>query len=169
MLILNARWLAHMAALWASLMWLTGCSNNIINKPIALHKAGSVVEAKFEIPEKDGIYLRLEFLVNDQPGDRERLLTFLEGKNKRDLTGTPTPVKVKITNYATTKNEVFIEKTYLASGVSGIGSDFFYRRLVDLAIPQGKYIVRLETLEDFPQLSNTPVNFLLGYNLPPKY
>jgi len=122
MLTFNAHWLLRLTAFWAFLMCLTGCSNNIINKPIALDKAGSVVEAKFEIPQDDRIYLRLEFLVNDQPGDRERLLAFL---GKRSTKGTPTPVKVKITKYTVSNSEVLIENTYLASGASGIGSDFF--------------------------------------------
>jgi len=153
-------------------MCLTGCSffNSTptppLKIPIALHQAGTVLETDVEIEQDDRIYLRLEFLVNDQPGDRDRLLTFL-GKG-RDRIGTPIPLKVKIIRYVASEESVFLEKTYTTTAPMIIGEDFFDRTIAELSIPSGRYRVRLETLEAFPQLSDTPVQFRLGYIRAPK-
>jgi len=153
-------------------MCLTGCSffNSTptppLKIPIALHQAGTVLETDVEIEQDDRIYLRLEFLVNDQPGDRDRLLTFL-GKG-RDRIGTPIPLKVKITRYVSVKDEAFLDKTYITTGRVSSAADFFDRTIAELSIPSGKYRVHLETLEAFSQLSDTTVQFRLGYIRAPK-
>lgn len=158
--------------LWGLFMHLAGCSffNSTpippLKVPIALHQAGIVLETDVEIEQDDRIYLRLEFLVNDQPMDRDRLLTFL-GKG-RDRIGTPIPLNVTITKYAVPKDEVLLEKTYTTTAPMIIGRDFFDRTIAELSIPSGRYRIRLKTLEVFPQLSDTPVLFRLGYIRAPK-
>ncbi|MDD5273917.1 MAG: DUF5625 family protein [Methylovulum sp.] len=68
---------------WGIFISLFGCSyfdstpTPPIKIPIALHQAGSVVESDIKIEQDDWIKLLLSFFVNDEPGDRDRLLTFI--------------------------------------------------------------------------------------------
>ena len=69
--------------LWGLFMCLTGCSlwNSTPTPPLiipfALHQAGTVLETDVEIEQDRRIILDFRFYVNDQPEDRDRLLTFL--------------------------------------------------------------------------------------------
>jgi hypothetical protein len=166
----------HGIWLWGLFMCLTGCSfvhpnNIIISEPIALHKAGSVVEANFEIKQNDSVRLHLWFFVNDQPGDRNRLLDFL-GRNPMISYSVPksviVPLKVKLIKYIDTKESVILDKTYATSGLAEIGKNQLSRRIDKWSIESGSYRIRLETIEAFPQLANTKVQFNLYYIRAPK-
>ncbi|EGW22060.1 DUF5625 family protein [Methylobacter tundripaludum] len=150
------------------LMCLTGCTffdNTIIKMPIALHQAGSVAEADFEIAQDDRVTLQLRFFVNDQPDDRKRLLAFLGGFGE---TKTSIPIKVRITKHISPKEDLAIlEKTYPATKLAGYGAKELNRLIDDLTIKSGKYRIRLETIEEFPELSNTKVEFGMYYIRPP--
>ena len=145
------------------LVCLTGCSfldPRLINTPIDLHKAGSVVETDFKIAQDDKISLQLSFLVNDQPGDRDRLLTFLGGVGQ---IGTPIPLKVQITKQADLKDTVILEKIYTTTGMTSAGSTELDRLIDELGVQPGLYRIRLETIEAFTQLSDTKVQFRIYY------
>jgi hypothetical protein len=166
----------HGIWLWGLFMCLTGCSfvhpnNTIISEPIALHKAGSVVEANFEIEQNDSVGLHLWFFVNDQPGDRDRLLDFL-GRFPMITYSVPksvtVPLKVKLIKYIGTKESVILDKTYATSGLEQIGKNQLSRRIDMWRIESGSYRIRLETIEEFPKLSNTKVQFTLYYIRAPK-
>jgi len=158
--------------LWGLLMCLTGCSSDlIVSKPIALHKAGSVVEANFELDKKDSVKGELWFFVNDQPGDRNRLIDLLDSVPRSSHSVSKSiiiPLKVKLIKYTNTEESVIVDKTYATYGLVGIGENFFSRQIDMWNIEPGKYRMSLETIETFPQFSNTKVEFKLYYIRAPK-
>ena len=162
-----ARWLLYFTVL----MSLANCTlpNSTptppISIPIALHKANTVLETEVEIEQNDRIKLLLIFYVNDQPGDRDRLMTLLGGLGE---TGIAIPLKVKITKYGAPKEIVILEKTYTTVGIIGYSQTSMDREIDRLNIKSGKYRIRLETTAAFPQLSYTPVRFNLYYVRAPK-
>lgn len=148
--------------LWGLFMYLTGCSsfnNTIIKIPIALHQAGSVTEADFNIAQDDRITLRLRFFVNDQ-GHRDRLLVFLDSPEKNRIF---VPLKIQITQHIGSKNVSILERIYSVPGAFGVAENFFDIKIDDLTIKSGKYRIRLETINAFPQLSDTKVEFGVYY------
>ncbi len=158
--------------LWGVFMGLTSCSlsNSAptppLKIPIALHQAGTVLETEVEIEQDDRVTLQLKFFVNDQAGDRDRLLAFVGSFGKP---GTPIPLKVQLLKRVAPKDEVVLEKTYITSELAGIATDFLDRKIAELSIASGTYLIRLETIEAFPQLSETKVQFAIYYIRPPKF
>ncbi|SJM93437.1 DUF5625 family protein [Crenothrix polyspora] len=153
---------------------LTGCSfftYKIIDTPIALHKAGNVIETDFKIEQDDKISLKLRFFVNDQPGDRNRLLDFLgrEAGIGFSVPQTVTvPLKIKIIKYTDVKKSVILNKTYTTTGLVSSGETTLDRLIDKLSITSGNYRIRIETIKDFPQLIDTKVQFKLYYIRAPK-
>lgn len=152
--------------LWGLFMCLTGCSlwNSTPTPPLiipfALHQAGTVLETDVEIEEGHRTVLDFRFYVNDQPGNRDWLLTFLGAFRE---SGTPIPLKMQITKHEISKDVVILEKIYTTVGTSSLGQTSFDRQIDKLDLKAGIYRVRLETMEAFPQLSNTAVDFGLYY------
>ncbi len=167
----------HFLILLSLLMSLTGCSFlNItptppIKIPIALHKAGSVAETEVRIAQDDRIALELWFFVNDQPGDRDRLLDFL-GRRAGIGVSVPqavtVPLKIKIIKLSNTEKSVVLDKTYSTTGLSGISQPQLSRLIDELSIKSGTYRIQIETIEDFPELLPTPVQFWIRYIRAPK-
>jgi hypothetical protein len=148
------------------LMYLTGCSSSDSTPtppliiPFALHQAGTVLETDVEIEQGHRTVLDFRFYVNNQPGNRDWLLTFLGAFRG---SGTPIPLKVQITKHETSKDVVILEKIYTTVGTSSLGQTNFDRQIDKLDLKSGIYRVRLETIEAFPQLSDTAVDFGLYY------
>lgn len=150
--------------LWILIMYLTGCSNKIVEIPIALHKAGSVAEADFEIAQDDGIELLLFFSVNDQSDNRKHLREFLDNEPRvGNAEGIPVPLKVKLVKYTDTIESVVLDKTYVTTRRVWVGQNLLIRQVDTMPIKSGRYRIRLETIEAFPQLSNTKVQLEIYY------
>jgi hypothetical protein len=156
----------HGIWLWILMMYLTGCSNKIVEIPIALHKAGSVAEADFEIAQDDGISLQLIFSTNGLPSDRDRLMDFL-GRSAKFGVSVPqsvtVPLKVKIVKYTEAKELVILDKTYATTGLGSIATFELNRRVDEMNIKSGRYRIRVETIKTFHQLSDTEVQFRIYY------
>lgn len=160
--------------LWGLLVCLSGCSllditpTPPIKIPIDLSKAGSVVETEFRIAQDDRIKLGLYFFINDKPGDRERLLRLVLKSGASEIL---IPLKIKINKHTTAgKDEVLVEQIYLNNSLKaeGFTSKYFVRTIDRLNISSGTYRLRLETMESFPQLADTPVEFRIYYVRAPK-
>ncbi|MDD5273918.1 MAG: DUF5625 family protein [Methylovulum sp.] len=156
---------------WGMFISLFGCSyfdstpTPPIKIPIALHQAGSVAEADIEIEQDDGITFLLVFFINDQPGHRDHLLDFL-GRSRKD--GAEVPLKIRVTKYATPKNSVILDRTYLLNQGFGVAAKYFDKTIDSLNISAGKYRIRIETIEAFPQLLDTQVQLAIYYVRAPK-
>ena len=153
---------------------LLGClpSNNILRIPISLHKAGSTIEADFEIEQDDSVSLSLWFFVNKEREDRDHLMDFL-GRTPRGINHPITksvviPLKVKIIKYTDTTEIVILNKIYVTSGIHAIAENELERLIDELRIKSGKYRIRLETINEFLQLSHTKIEFELSYIRAPK-
>lgn len=155
----------------ALFMGLSGCSfiNSTptppLKMPIALYQAGSVAESDLEIEQDDRINFQLTFFVNDQPGHRDRLRDFW---GRPGTNGVPVPLKIRLIKYAVPKNIVVLDKTYSVSQRSRHAEKYFGKDIASLNIAEGKYRIRVETIEAFRQLADTRVQFAVYYVRAPK-
>ncbi|WP_150107730.1 DUF5625 family protein [Methylobacter tundripaludum] len=119
---------------------------------------------------EQNIGLRPLFLPNNQPGHLDRLLDFL-GRSKKIGVLVPlsisVPLKLRIIKYTNFKESVILDKVYATNGIVSSGSTELNQLIDDLIIKSEKYRIRLETIEAFPQLSDTKVEFGMYYIRPP--
>ena len=149
---------------------LLGClpSNNILRIPFSLHKAGSTIEADFEIEQDDSVSLTLWFFVNKEREDRDRLMDFVGDISYPLPRGVVVPLKVKLIKYIDITELIILNKIYATSGIHAIAENELERLVDELRIKSGKYRIRLETINEFPQLSHAKVEFELNYIRAPK-
>ena len=127
---------------------------------VNLSKKGNVFETKISITEKRAYVLALHFLYvdpkKDGGSDIKRLQKFIGNPVAYDAhtgteirTGTPIPLRVSIVKWNTNKTSTLImDKNYLTKGRDGS----IVRHIDILPLEEGKYIVRLESLENVDEL-----------------
>lgn len=138
-----------------------------INVPIDLSKAGSVVEIKLNVWEKLRYAFRLEFSKvseGDTSVDVKKIEEFI-GRNFYDpktkvggQTGTPIPIKITIYKIGEKDTPVLIfDEKFITRGHGYLiyheKVPFLGRRVTALDLARGHYLIRVESLENFPELT----------------
>ena len=114
----------------------------------------------------------MTFLVNNQPGDRDRLLDFVGRERKIRgvfaLQAVTVPLRVNIVRYENSKQSVILNKTFETSGKISSGDTELDRLIDNLSIDSGIYRISIKTIKDFPELTDTRVEFRIFYISAPK-
>lgn len=129
--------------------------------PIELSKAGNVAETDIRIDEKHYVYVDL---VYDHRKQKVSLDRYRELKSKyfgSDRHSLPIfPIKLTVMKYEKTGASIVVDKIYYTNTRMS-SSD----RLIDEFILQegAKYHIKVETVEDYPDLAELNVEVAIGY------
>ena len=129
--------------------------------PIDLSKAGNVAETDIRIDEKYSVYVDL---VYDHRKQKVNLARYSEISDKyfgRDRHALPIfPIKLTVMKHEKTGTSMVVDKIYYTNSRMS-SSD----RLIDeFELQKGsKYHIKVETVEDYPELAELNVEVAIGY------
>lgn len=129
--------------------------------PIDLSKAGNVAETDIRIDEKHYIYVELYYDHREQKISRER---YQEISNKYFGRYEPFPIfpiKLTVLKYEKTGTSVMADKIYYTNS---LGRSYSSRGIDKFKLQEGsKYHIKVETVEDYPELAELNVEVVIGY------
>lgn len=128
---------------------------------IDLSKAGNIAETDIRIDEKYGVYVELYSDHRKQEISLNRykeLISKYFGDNRHSL---PIfPIKLTVLKYEQTGTSVVVDKIYYTNIYRGFGG----RRIDSFTFQEGaKYHIKVETVEDYPELAELNVEVAIGY------
>ncbi|OGI38522.1 MAG: hypothetical protein A2140_07360 [Candidatus Muproteobacteria bacterium RBG_16_62_13] len=137
--------------------------------PFAVHKAGTVVTTELRITEHRVYWfdLRLGFKEHDHE-DRNRVKK-LAGSGGRDKFGKPLdyglsiPVRLNISAIDSSGERIIYNKEVRKEEMAGYGANLYSKRIDRVELRPGLYRVTIKSLQDIPELAETPVSLGIGY------
>ncbi len=129
--------------------------------PIDLSKAGNVAETDIRIDERYGVYVELFFDYRKQKINLDRYRQIVDKYFGRDRHSLPIfPIKLTVLKYEKTGTSVVADKIYYTN----MRTSDLDRRIDSFALQEGsKYHIKIETVEDYPELADLNVEVAIGY------
>lgn len=137
--------------------------------PFAVHKAGTVVTTDLRVVEHR-VYkfsLRLGFKEHDRE-DRKRVQK-LAGDYGRDSQGKlrnpgiSIHVRLKISTIGSSSERVIYDEEIQEEEMYAYGADAYLKKIDHIELRPGLYRIAIESLQDIPELAETPVSLGIGW------
>lgn len=137
--------------------------------PFAVHKAGTIFTTELEIVDHRSyrFSLRLGFKEHDK-ADRDRVEK-LAGKYGRDKNGNllhpgiAIPLKVNISVIDSSGERTIYDQKIVEEEMYGYGADHYSKTIGAVALRPGHYRFTIESMQDIPELTETPVSLGIGW------
>lgn len=134
--------------------------------PVDLSKLGNVAETDIRIDEKYSVEILLDYYSYHRLSkekkhgvNHDKYVYIMEKYFGRDKPLPTFPIKLTITKYEKTGNNVVVDKIYYTNSRTTTSS-----RLIDeFNLENGKYHIKVETVENYPELADLDVVVEIDY------
>lgn len=155
------------------LPWFSVCAKDVqppkppLTLPFAVQKAGNKVEMDLRIVEYRPYYFSLRF--NFKEGDRAdrarvKKLVGDDYQDKYGDPGVPTSLRLEISVIEPAGERVIVDKELSDLRLRSWGGDNFDKHIDMIKLKPGIYRVRVENLQDAPELTGTQTALRIYYN-----
>jgi len=130
--------------------------------PIDLSKAGNVAETDIRIDEKYSVYVMLSYDPRKQKISRGRYGEISDKYFGDEIKPTLPifPIKLTVMKYEKTGTAIIVDKTYYTNTQRASAT----RHVGEFKLQEGaKYHIKVETVEDYPELAELNVEVVIGY------
>lgn len=129
--------------------------------PIDLSKAGNVAETDIRIDEKYYTYVELYYDHRKQKISRDRYREINDKYFGRYEPFPIFPIKLTVLKYEKNGTSIVVDKIY---HTSSLGRSYSSRGIDKFKLQEGsKYRIKVETVEDYPELAELNVEVVIGY------
>lgn len=129
--------------------------------PIDLSKAGNVAETDIRIDEKYSVYVELYYDYRKQKISGDRYGEIIDKYFGRHKLFPIFPIKLTVLKYEKTGTTMVVDKIYYTNS---LGRSYSSRLIDDFKLQEGgKYRIKIETVEDYPELAELSVEVVIGY------
>lgn len=135
-----------------------------VSMPIDLSRAGSVAEVVLNIQREDRYKFSLEFMsLKERAPIDTHLRTILGDLPYENPIGITIPIRMTIVKLQAKEQLPVIDKIFNTKGVSGIAEKTILRDFTVLSLQPGEYKLRIESIGDFPELTQVPITLNIIY------
>ncbi|WP_291750926.1 MULTISPECIES: DUF5625 family protein [unclassified Sulfuricurvum] len=128
---------------------------------IDLSKAGNVAETDIRIDEKYSVYVELYYDYRKQKIGGDRYGEIIEKYFGRHKAFPIFPIKLTVLKYEKTGTSIVVDKIYYTNS---LGRTYSSREINEFKLQEGaKYHIKVETVEDYPELAELNVEVAIGY------
>jgi len=129
--------------------------------PIDLSKAGNIAETDIRIDEKYSVYVELYYDYRKQKIGGDRYGEIIEKYFGRHKAFPIFPIKLTVLKYEKTGTSIVVDKIYYTNS---LGRSYSSRGIDKFKFQEGaKYHIKVETVEDYPELVELNVKVVIGY------
>ena len=136
--------------------------------PFAAQTSGTVVELNIRVREQRGYSFLLQLGITSEPGSRARIAK-LAGSGSRGPDGKPVndglPIPVELTIWRLPLSSLAPVYQNRASefDLASYSAGYYAKEIATVPLAPGSYRVRLQALQDLPELKNAPMKLAISY------
>ncbi len=128
---------------------------------IDLSKAGNIAETDIRIDEKYSVYVELYYDYRKQKISGDRYGEIIDKYFGRHKLFPIFPIKLTVLKYEKTGTTMVVDKIYYTNS---LGRTYSSREIDEFKLQEGsKYHIKVETVEDYPELAELNVEVVIGY------
>jgi len=130
---------------------------------INMSKAGNIAEKEFKIKKEQYYTMSFTFYTKDKV-EYLKMLDFLAGTRHvgiKKRSAIPIPIKITILKTDKKKKYIILKSQYITNNISSWNGKKISRNISNVYLKKGIYKMKVESLEDFPELKNINMSLIV--------